>query len=182
MKRDKRPESYGGISATDYARIVAERYKLRFVGEPTSTQRVITKGSSDSADTSVWDVLKSSAGEAQFVFFEADNTLHFASQQWLLGRWGNIDLGPPGLLSNPEFPLLEHPNCRKSDDDPFQAEFRALVARQNGVNLRAGMTVNLNFVNGFNGRYLITEVGYSENTPDPVSISCRTPEKPREKK
>lgn len=181
MKRDKNPEAYGNMSATDFAALVAERYKLRFAGQPTSTKRVITKGSNDSADTSVWDVLKSSASEAQFVVFESDNTLYFGSQEWLLGRWANIDLGPPGLLSNPSFPLLEYPNCRKSDDDPFAAEFRALVARENGVNLRAGMTVNLNFVNGFNGRYLITEVAYEENSPNPVSISCRTPEKPKEK-
>ena len=180
MKRDKGAESYGGISATDFAQIVADRYRLRFVGQPTSTKRVITKGSNDSSDTSVWDVLKSSASEAQFVVFEADNTLYFGSQEWLLGRWGNIDLAPPGILGNPLFPLIEYPNCRKSDDDPFQAEFRALLRRENGVNLRAGMTVNLNFVNGFNGRYLITEVAYEENSPNPVSISCRTPEKPKE--
>lgn len=181
MKRDKNPEAYGGISATDYAAIVAERYNLRFVGQPTSTKRVISKNSTDSADTSVWDVLKQLAGEAQFVIFESDNTLYFASEEWLLGRWANIDLTPPGIFGNPNFPLTQFPNCTKSDDDPYQAEFRALILRENAVNLRAGMTVNLNFVNGFNGKYLITEVAYEVNSPDPVSVSCRTAQKPEER-
>jgi hypothetical protein len=190
MKRDKNPEAYGGTSATDFARIVAERYKLNFVGEPTSTKRVIVKGTSDSNDTSVWNVLKSSASEAQFVLFEADNTLYFASQQWLLGKWGLVDLGfakvpivfsPPGT-GNDIFTLVEFPNCRKSDDDPMQAEVRALVRRENATKIRAGMTVNLDGVNGFNGRYLVTEVAYEENAPSPVSVSMRTPEKPKEKK
>jgi hypothetical protein len=190
MKRDKDPESYGAASATDFARIVAERYGMAFVGEPTSTQRVITKGSSDSTDTSVWDVLKSSASSAQFVVFEADNTLYFASQQWLLDKWGAVDLGifkvpvtfsPPGS-GNEVFTLVEFPNCRKSDDDPMQAEVRALVRRENGTKLRAGMTVVVDGINGFNGRYLITEVSFEENSPSPVSVSMRTPEKPKENK
>jgi hypothetical protein len=189
MKRDKNPESYGAASATDFARIVAERYGMAFVGEPTSTQRVITKGSSDSADTSVWDVLKSSASSAQFVVFESDNTLYFASQQWLLDKWGAVDLGfikvpvtfsPPGT-GNEVFTLVEFPNCRKSDDDPMQAEVRALVRRENATKLRAGMTVVVDGVNGFNGRYLITEVSFEEESPSPVSVSLRTPEKPKEK-
>jgi hypothetical protein len=190
MKRDKNPESYRGTSATDFARIVAERYGMAFVGERTSTQRVITKGSSDSADTSVWDVLKSSASAAQFVFFESDNTLYFASQQWLLDKWGAVDLGfirvpvvfsPPGT-GNEVFTLVEFPNCRKSDDDPMQAQVRAVVRRENATKLRAGMTVVVDGVNGFNGRYLITEVSFEENSPAPVSVSLRTPEKPKEKK
>jgi hypothetical protein len=190
MKRDKNPESYRASSATDFARIIAERYGLGFVGERTSTQRVMTKGSSDSADTSVWDVLKSNASSAQFVVFESDNTLYFASQQWLLDKWGAIDLGfirvpvtfsPPGT-GNEVFTLVEFPNCRTSDDDPMEAEVRALVRRENGTKLRAGMTVVVDGVNGFNGRYLITEVSFEEESPAPVSVSLRTPEKPKENK
>ena len=189
MKRDKNPESYGATSATDFARIVAERYNMNFVGEQTSTQRVITKGTSDSSDTSVWDVLKSSASAAQFVLFESDNTLYFASQQWLLDKWGALDLGfiqvpivfSPPNTGNELFTLVEFPNCRKSDDDPMQAEVKALVRRENATKLRAGMTVVVDGINGFNGRYLITEVGFEDNSPSPVSVSLRTPEKPKEK-
>lgn len=183
MKRDKDPEAYGGISATDYAMLVAERYNLRFYGQPTSTKRVIAKGSNDSSDTSVWDVLKNLASEAQFVLFEQDRSLFFGSQEWLLDLREPIPLGPPGILGNPNYPLLEIPNCRRSEDDPLMAEFRALMPKsENSMALRAGMVVSLNLINGFEGRYLITEVSYEDSTPDPVSISCRTPEKPKEKK
>jgi uncharacterized protein YbjT (DUF2867 family) len=63
----------------------------------------------------------------------------------------------------------------------MQAEVRAVVRRENATKLRAGMTVVVDGVNGFNGRYLITEVAFEENSPSPVSVSLRTPEKPKEK-
>lgn len=186
MKRDKNPEAYGGSTATDFARLVAERYNLKFVGEPTSKSKVIGKSSGSSTDDSVYDVLKRSAGEANFVVFESDNTLYFASEQWLLGKWANVPITWPNYPINtliaPASPFYTFgmPECEKSDDDPYAASFKVLVNRQNGKQLRPGMTVNLSGINGFDGQYLISEVGYEEGTNSPVAVSCRTPTKPKE--
>lgn len=180
MKRDKNPESYGGTSATDFARLVAQRYKLDFVGEPTSKSTVIGKSSGSNSDDSVYDVLKKSANDANFVVFESNNTLYFASEQWLLGKWANVPITWPNYPSTSAFYTFGIPECEKSDDDPYAASFKMLVNRQNGKQLRPGMTIVLSGINGFDGSYLITEVSYEEGQLGPVSVSCRTPVKPKE--
>lgn len=183
MKRDKNPEAYGGGTATDYAAAVAARFSLGFVGQPTGTQAVQVQASGEGRADSVWDVLKRNASEAQFVVFESDNTLYFASEEWLLGKWANVKFLWPPLVAT-DFPLYEVPNCRTSDDDPKAAEIRFVVDRTNGIRLRPGMTVDFGSfgLELFNGQYLITNVSYSLGSNDPVSVSVRTPRKqePRE--
>ena len=180
MKRDKNPEAYSGISATDYARIVADRFSLGFVGQETSKQRVIAKSSSERSDESVWTVLQRSAQEANFVVFEVNQTLYFGSEEWLLGKWGNIDLyWGFGMNRESPFALYQIPACARSDDDVNAASFRAVVERGGGESLRPGMTVNLGGINSFSGQYLVTEVEYDVGTRNPVSVSGRTPKKPK---
>ena len=180
MKRDKNPESYGGTSGTEFAALVAERYELKFVGEQTSKAKVIGKSSSSSTDDSVYDVLKRSANEANFVVFESDGTLYFASEQWLLNKWANVAITWPNYPNTSPFYTFGMPECQKSDDDPYAASFKAVVNKQNGKQLRPGMTAVLSGINAFNGSYLITEVSYEEGRNSPVGISCRTPVKPKE--
>lgn len=186
MKQDKTPEAYGGVTATDYAQIVADRFGLDFVGEPTSTKRTITKSSGPNTDESVWDILRKLAGEAQFSVFESDNTLYFASQEWLLGRWANLPFvwpyNPTRLGAEP-FQILSIPNCRRSDDDEMEAEVRFVVNRSvTTMALRPGMTVNLSGMGEFDQSYLIVEVAYPAEQPEPVGIACRTPVKKKPKK
>lgn len=178
MKRDKNPAAYGGGTATDYARAVAAQFGLGFEGQSTAAQAVQVQSNNEGKAQSVYDLLKSNASEAQFVVFESDNTLYFASEEWLLGKWANVAFTWPTLNPLDSFPLYEIPNCRTSDDDPTAAEIRFVVDRTNAVNLRPGMTVNFNGINNFNGSYLITEVSYGWGSLNPVSISARTPVKP----
>jgi hypothetical protein len=181
MKRDKEPEAYGGISATDYARIVAGRFGLAFVGQDTAKQKVIAKSSSENADESVWTVLQRSAQEANFVVFEVNNTLYFGSEEWLLGKWGNVDLKYGfGASREDPFALYQIPACGRSDDDVNAASFKAVVERGGGESLRPGMTVNLQGITSFSGQYLVTNVEYEIGNRNPVSVSGRTPKKPKE--
>ena len=182
MKRDKNPAAYGGGTATDYARAVASRFGLNFVGEPTAAKAVQIQSSNEGRPQSVWDVLKSNASEAQFVVFESDNTLYFASEVWLLGKWANVPFKWPTLDPTDSYPLYEIPNCRTSDDDPNAAEIRFVVDRTNAVNLRPGMTVVFSGINNFDASYLISEVSYSWGSLNPVSVSVRTPVKPEPKR
>jgi hypothetical protein len=178
MKRDKNPQAYGGGSATDYARAVAGAFGLNFVGQPTDEQAAQIQSNTGGRADSVWDVLKRNAGAAQFAVFESDNTLYFASEEWLLGKWANLSFNWPTFRATDPFLLYQIPNCRTSDDDPKEAEIRCVVDRTNAVNLRPGMTVNFNGINGFNGPYLISLVSYTLEPMDPVSVTLRTPVKP----
>jgi hypothetical protein len=149
---------------------------LKFVGEPTSKKKAVIQASTGKQQDSVWDVLTRSANEAEFVVFESDDVLYFASEEWLLTKWGNHELRYPsqdgdGLL------LLEVPECRRSEDDPRSAEFKAILARPIATSLRPGMTVKLSGMFEFDGNYLITDVAYDLGVGDPVGISARTVEK-----
>lgn len=176
MKRDKNPEAFGGISATDFARLIAERFGLKCIAQSTAVKRAVVKATSADADESVWDVLQRLASEAQFAAFESGGTLYFGSQEWILGKWANVEMKWPSDNTD-VVTILECPDARRSDDDPNEKDFRAILARNNAINLRAGMTVILSGVFEFDGRYLITEVTYEDGTNDPIGIGCRTPEK-----
>lgn len=87
MKRDRKPESIKG-SGTDFVSRAARKYGLRFYGEKTSKSKTINKASGDKQAESLWDVIQSLASEAKFVVFEVDGCLVFASEKWLLNKWG----------------------------------------------------------------------------------------------
>ena len=176
MKRDKNPEAYSGTSPTDYARIVAERFGLKFVGQTTAASKTLIQASTDTTKESVWDVLTRMASEAKFQVFESDGTLYFASQDWLLGRWGNTILTYPTPDGDP-YPITELPAFRDSENDVTEAEFTAKMIRTNAVNFRPGMTVALLGTKEFEKFYLITEVSYTEGDGSLVTVSGRTPEK-----
>jgi len=176
IKRDKNPTAYSGVTATDYARIIAARYEMNFVGEPTSEKGTITQANTDTAKESVWDVLTRIAGEAKFVVFEADNVLFFCSQEWLINKREVITASWPST-GDQTYKILTRPTCRTSEDDIYAAEIGLTMERTNATDLRPGMTLDLKGIPQFEQRYIITEVSYDEGSIDPVTVSARTPEK-----
>lgn len=193
MKRDKKPEAYRATSASDYAQLIADRFKMIPFIEKTTKKQSIVKGRSSQSDESVWDVLQRSAQEAKFVCFETNNILFFCSERFLVGKWGdprykeeNLSFIPFGWpdANEKDFPgaskrylLLDMPNFRQSDDNVYQAEGSLIVDRINGRLIRPGMTVWVGGIPDFEQGYLVTEVQFSEGVPDPVRLSLRTPPK-----
>jgi hypothetical protein len=194
MKRDKRPEAFNGISGYDLAQRMALRYNMNFVGQKDAKKQATVKSNSGTTDDSVWSVLQSAAGEQEFVCFVSDNTLFYASEKWLLGKWGDpkfaygdikfipfiwpeptVDFLPEAI---DKYVLLDMPTVRRSDDDVRAASGSMTVDRANGVLLRPGMTIFLGGMHGFDGFYLISDVQFSEGTFQPVQVQFRTPVDP----
>ena len=98
MKRDKGKNLFKGGNATVYAATEARKKGMKFFGENTPPKENISQSSTDSADESVWDVLKKLASANQYVLFETDNRLFFTSQQFLLGKFAAV-----GYRTNPGF-------------------------------------------------------------------------------
>ena len=194
MKRDKRPEAFNGISGYDLAQRMALRYNMNFVGQKDAKKQATVKSNSGTTDDSVWTVLQSAANEQEFVCFVSDNTLFYASEKWLLGKWGDPKFvyGDikfiPFIWPEPTFDflpeainkyvLLDMPTVRRSDDDVRAASGSMTVDRANGVSLRPGMTIFLGGMHGFDGFYLISDVQFSEGTFEPVQVQFRTPVDP----
>jgi len=87
MKRDREPGSVGG-DGTAFVKRAAKKYGLNLFAENTSKQKQINKASGANQAESLWDVLSGLATDAKFILFEADGTLFFCSQKFLLARWG----------------------------------------------------------------------------------------------
>jgi hypothetical protein len=79
--------------------------------------------------------------------------------------------------SRKTFEILSMPKLTKGENDPMESEGSAIVARDNGVALRPGMTIRINNIPYVQKYYVITSVGFQEQVTDPVSVEFRTPER-----
>ena len=147
--------------------------------EPTQKVQTIVKGKNANSDESVWDVLVRLANDNQFVCFESRGMLIFSSQPYLVGKLGNISLSYPPNDGKGRATLIGTPNMRKSDDESLEASGSANIDRSVGQGMRAGQTVRVSGIPDFNGSYLVTEVRFEDNVPEPVEIFFRTPQKPQ---
>jgi hypothetical protein len=87
MKRDKNPKNIKG-NGTAFVREAARTYGLKFYGQETSKKKTINKSKGSKESESLWVVMERLATDAKFVLFEVDGTLVFASEQFLLNKWG----------------------------------------------------------------------------------------------
>lgn len=106
MKRDKRLESFKQMSAAEFAAMIAQRHNLKIYGQSTNKVQSIVKSRSADSDESVWDVLKRLASDNQYVCFEADGTLFFCSERFLIGKIGSGEIGV-GIVQRPAYPGLD---------------------------------------------------------------------------
>ena len=207
MRRDKRPGSVTGGSGYEYAGNAARKFGLQFVGQQSAKTKSTFKAKTSDGEESVYDVLRRIAGDNQFVIFEVDGVLVYGQQEWLLWKFGSSTI--PGAPPKKFVPLLFLPNqdsrelasaeltvpateffdletwhsFQTSDNDPLAASGSCNVLMPQGAALRPGHTAvcgPLPFY--FAGGYLITEVSFSEGTSNPVNITFRTPEAPKDQK
>jgi hypothetical protein len=212
MKRDRKPGEIKG-SGSEYVKRAAQKYGLRCFVEKTSQRATINKASGDEQAESLWDVLSGIASEAKFVLFEADGILFFASQKYLMNKWGSFSYtvdrkGKRGTPSKkvteysipivnwksswevnqgvvygtsataPAIELMEYPTFTVSANDPLDTTGSFSIARENGTKFRPGMTIEfIGFPGDLDDYYLIDSVSFEDNTPDPVQVSFRQPEK-----
>ena len=202
MKRDRNPAAIKG-QGTEFVRRAAIKYGLKFWGEETSKNYTITKASGDKQADSLWDVIGRLASDAKFVVFEVDGYLIFASEKYILGKWGidsetfsqiNNKKTPPVTetkkrswvpLQFPQvvkgtrgiFSAYEYPAFELAENRPFDITGTIVVDRTNGTQLRPGMTAYVGNVFGFDGFYLIDSVSFTDRDISGVSVSFRKPEK-----
>lgn len=95
----------------------------------------------------------------------------------LLGsNWNYVPMTYPPKSTDNRFIVMEHPQIRQSDDDPYEASGSVVVSRDNATQLRPGMTVSIDTPNPhINGAYLITGVDFQLGGAEPVKLEIRTP-------
>ena len=200
MKRDRKPAAITG-QGTEFIKRAAFKYGLKFWGQQTTKNYTITKASGDKQAESLWDVMKRLAGDAKFVLYEVDGYLIFASEKYILEKWGSdsesylkmnkkknisekkirrwVPLQFPVVLKGTPgvFRAYAYPSFSLSENSPYDADGSISMDRANGVQLRPGMTAYVGNIDGFSDFYLIDSVSFDDRTPDPVAVSFRKPEK-----
>lgn len=79
------------------------------------------------------------------------------------------------------FTLTGYPSITKSDNDPRDADGSCTVEKITGTQIRPGMTAYVGNIPNMSGYFLVESVTFNEMSPDPVSVSFRTPERDEEK-
>lgn len=103
-----------------------------------------------------------------------NRTVRFISLQF--PNSGENYIGRSGV-----FKLTGYPSITKSDNDPREADGSCTVERINGTQIRPGMTAYVGNIPNMSGYYLIDSVSFNEMSPDPVTVSFRTPKRDEEK-
>jgi len=197
MKEDLHPEVLKSANGYEFAKKLADKYGLIFIGEEVKGKQQEIKVKTKNNKESSWDVLQRSANDNQYYAFIAQDSLFFCSPIFLLGQWGidettgakkklirYVPLVYPTPESETRFLLMGLPEMRSSFDSPKEAEGSAMLWRDNATQLRAGMTVYVKQMGIYDGAYIISSVDYAEGQPEPVSISFSTVDKlaPEDKK
>lgn len=99
MKRDKKPGTIKG-SGSQYVKNAAKKYGLKFAGQETGKGGAATTSKGSRQAESTWDTISRIADAAKFVVFECDGYLIFASEQWLLHKWGVDSREVPNMVKD----------------------------------------------------------------------------------
>jgi len=190
MRRETGAASWDTISPSLFAKLMADEWGLKMFIQDSGEKVGITRQQGDNIDESTWDVLQRLAADLEFLVFESYGVLYFTSEEFLVQRQPGITINLFAEETDPWFPYSL--SLSQNDDDWAGSSFTAQVGRENGKQLRPGMTVQ--FYNcgpfghsdlpvGVSGvvrtfeedrKHLISSVTWSEGHPSPVAIQGRT--------
>lgn len=183
FRRSKGSADFGKISPSAFVAQMAAAAELKLFAEGSPAKAAIVRQNTEESSESTWDVMNRLAGELDFVVFETDHLLYFASEQFIIKNQTAFDLYYPSQENDPFF-VYEF-SMHRSDDEVEGATLDASVARASGVNIRPGMVVKFNGLEYFKDPMMITSVEWDtavvndyelgDAVVDPVRIKARTP-------
>lgn len=176
MRREKGQESFGRISPTAFAAATAARFGLEFFGEDTPVDGNIVREQNEQKDESTFDVLRRLAREAEFMFFEANGVMFFASEEFILSRQPSIDINVPSNEDDPFF-AANLTVRRSSDSKDAAATFNVnMVKSTSSITVFPGLVVNLKGLNNFDKKFMVDRVSFDTSKAGFVSVSGTCPE------
>ena len=92
LRREKGNKNFGSISPSTFAAQAAARVGLSFFGENSPADGQIKRVQKDNQDESTFDMLKKLASKKEFRFFEANNTMCFASEEFIVKNQGKFEI------------------------------------------------------------------------------------------
>ena len=176
MRKEKGQESFGRISPTAFAAAMAAKFGLQFFGENTPIDGNIVREQNEQKDESTYDVLVRLAREAEFMFFEANGVMFFASEEFILKNQPSIEISVPSNEGDPFF--ASNLTVRRSADSKDSAStFNVnMVKSTSSITIFPGLGVNIKGLNNFDKKFMVDRVSYDTSKSGFVSISGTCPE------
>lgn len=176
MRREKGQESFGRISPTAFAAATAAKFGLEFFGEDTPVDGNIVREQNEQKEESTYDVLTRLARDAEFMFFEANGVLFFASEEFILDRQPSIEINVPSNEDDPFF--AANLTVRRSADSTNSAATCNvnLLKSTSSITVFPGLGVTIKGLNNFDKKFMVDRVSYDTTKSGFVSISGTCPE------
>lgn len=180
LRREKGQKNFGRISPTTFAAQAAARVGLSFFGEDSPVDGQIIRTQKDNTDESTFDVLRKLANANEFRFFEANNTMFFASEEFIVKNQGKFEihlemagLGTPSTAAF--FPLGG--NIRRSADNEkaATASFQLLPSKS-AYSIYPGSSFTVTGVENFKQSFMVDRVEMQAGESQLVRISGTTVE------
>lgn len=170
MRRQKGQKSYGAVSPTVVAAAAAAEFGLEFFGESSPADGEIVRYHDENRDESTLDMLARLAQDLDFRFFEARNTLFFASESFITDNQNELTINIPSETADALYGVQVQ--LRRSIDAEKPATFQAnLIKNVTTTNLYPGMTIRFTGPSHFDGKFMIDRVAYDMQPATLVDIS-----------
>jgi len=176
MRREKGQESFGRISPTAFAAAAAARFGLQFFGEDTPVDGNIVREQTEQKDESTYDVLVRLAREAEFMFFEANGVMFFASEEFIISRQPSIEVTVPSNEDDPFF--AANLTVRRSVDSKDSASTCNInmIKSTSSITVFPGLGLTIKGLNNFDKKFMVDRVSFDTSKAGFVSVSGTCPE------
>ena len=176
MRREKGQESFGRISPTAFAAATAAKFGLEFFGEDTPVDGNIVREQTEQKDESTYDVLARLAREAEFMFFEANGVMFFASEEFILSKQPSIEVTVPSNEDDPFF--AANLTVRRSTDSADSAATCNInmVKSTSSITVFPGLGITIKGLNNFDKKFMVDRVNFDTTKSGFVTVSGTCPE------
>ena len=176
LRREKGNKNFGSISPTTFASQAAARVGLSFFGEDSPADGQIKRVQKDNQDESTFDMLKSLAGKNEFRFFEANNTMFFASEEFIVQNQGkfeiHLDMAGLGTPSRSAFFPSSGSVRRTSDGEKAATANFQLLPSASAFSIYPGSSFNITGVENFTQSFMVDRVEMRSGANNMVRISA----------
>ena len=175
MRRDKGSKNFGSISPSGFATLMAQKFGLGVFVEPSAVDGQIVREYNEKNEESSYDVLARLARELEFKFFEANGTLFFASDKYLIDNQPNFTISVPSEAGDTFF--SSKTQLRRSIDGKNAATFStSLIKNDSSVTIFPGTGVKFKGRKHFGMTFMVDQVKFDASHSGLVSISGTAPE------
>lgn len=175
MRRDKGSKNFGAISPSGFATLMAQKFGLKVFVEPSAVDGQIVREYNEKNEESSYDVLARLARELEFKFFEANGTLFFASDKFLIDNQPNFTVNLPSLENDTFF--ASKAQLRRSIDGKNAATFNCnLLKNESTTTIFPGTGVKFTGKKHFAMTFMVDQVRFDASNAGLVDISGTAPD------